>query len=162
MLRLDMIVGRLEVKDLGRVGHADLELRPLTLIVGENNTGKSYLTSLLWGLLTLRWPVLDVPEAWATCDSLLEQVRRAGGERVVDAELGGLFERALNDALARRKAELVRAIFRTEAISAGALRAGGFLDEPATIRITTDATHDSLEIRKASGWQRGVRVPVGS
>jgi hypothetical protein len=44
---------KLVVEDLGRIGRAEVEARPLLLFVGGNNTGKTYLASLLWGLLSL-------------------------------------------------------------------------------------------------------------
>ncbi len=44
---------KLVVEDLGRIAHAEIEARPLLLFVGRNNTGKTYLASLLWGLLAL-------------------------------------------------------------------------------------------------------------
>jgi hypothetical protein len=38
----------LVVEGLGRIDRAEVEVKPLTLFVGENNSGKSYLASLLW------------------------------------------------------------------------------------------------------------------
>jgi len=40
---------KLVVEDLGRIGRAEIEARSLLLFVGGNNTGKTYLASLLWG-----------------------------------------------------------------------------------------------------------------
>ena len=42
----------LHIERLGRIGHADIALAPLICIVGDNNSGKSYLTSVLWGILS--------------------------------------------------------------------------------------------------------------
>lgn len=51
------------VKDLGRLAEAEVELRPMTLFVGENNSGKSYLATLLWALH-------DPPYSmWSECGS---------------------------------------------------------------------------------------------
>ena len=41
---------KLEVRDFGPIGRADLELRPLTVFVGPSNTGKSYLAMLIYAL----------------------------------------------------------------------------------------------------------------
>lgn len=38
------------VEDLGPIKQARVELAPLTLFVGENNSGKSYLATVLWAL----------------------------------------------------------------------------------------------------------------
>ncbi len=70
---------KLIVEDLGRIGHAEIEARPLLLFVGSNNTGKTYLASLLWGLLSLSGG-LTVPrgDAFRRCVTWLEErfVRR--------------------------------------------------------------------------------------
>lgn len=39
------------VAQLGKVRDAELELAPLTILVGKNNTGKSYIATLIWSLL---------------------------------------------------------------------------------------------------------------
>ncbi len=39
------------VEDFGPIKKAEVTLAPLVLLVGKNNLGKSYLASLLWGLL---------------------------------------------------------------------------------------------------------------
>ena len=41
---------KLSVKNYGKIEKAEIECAPLTLIVGDNNCGKSYLMSLLWGI----------------------------------------------------------------------------------------------------------------
>lgn len=38
------------VKNLGRIAAAEISLAPLTILVGKNNTGKSYLATLIWTL----------------------------------------------------------------------------------------------------------------
>ena len=43
----------LHVEELARIKSADIEINSLMCFVGENNSGKSYLMSLLWGILTL-------------------------------------------------------------------------------------------------------------
>jgi len=42
------------VKNFARIKEANVELAPLTLFVGDNNSGKSYLSSLIWGFYQ-RW-----------------------------------------------------------------------------------------------------------
>lgn len=39
---------KLMVEDYGK--SAEIEIAPLTLFVGDNNSGKSYLLALLWGI----------------------------------------------------------------------------------------------------------------
>lgn len=40
----------LVVKDFGKIKEANIKVSPLTFIVGDNNSGKSYLLSLLWAM----------------------------------------------------------------------------------------------------------------
>ena len=39
---------RLVVENLGPIEHADIDLRPLTVLIGKNNTGKTYLAQALY------------------------------------------------------------------------------------------------------------------
>ena len=39
---------RLVAKNLGPIGHADVSLKPLTVLIGRNNTGKTYLAQALY------------------------------------------------------------------------------------------------------------------
>ena len=41
------------IKDFGKIKEADIHVSPLTLFVGDNNSGKSYLLSLIWALRSL-------------------------------------------------------------------------------------------------------------
>lgn len=40
----------IQVKNLGRIAEADIDTAPLLILVGKNDTGKSYLATLLWAL----------------------------------------------------------------------------------------------------------------
>lgn len=41
---------RIEVEDFGPIVAASVDLRPLTVLVGPSNTGKSYLAILVYAL----------------------------------------------------------------------------------------------------------------
>jgi predicted ATPase len=65
---------KLVVEDLGRIAHAEIEARPLLLFVGGNNTGKTYLASMLWGLLSLSGGLpLTQGEAYQRCIAWIEE-----------------------------------------------------------------------------------------
>jgi hypothetical protein len=51
---------RLHVENFGRIKRADIDIAPMLIFVGPNNTGKSYLTTLLWGLLELRTSIFPL------------------------------------------------------------------------------------------------------
>ena len=41
---------KLSVEGFGKIKKAEIELAPMTLFVGDNNSGKSYLLSLAWAM----------------------------------------------------------------------------------------------------------------
>lgn len=41
---------RCTVRNLGPIGEVEIEVRPITLLVGENNSGKTWLATVLWAL----------------------------------------------------------------------------------------------------------------
>jgi len=59
--RVDTLLS-FEVNNLGKVGHAEISAAPLTIFIGQNNTGKSYIASLMWALANINgiskdsWP----------------------------------------------------------------------------------------------------------
>lgn len=44
---------KLSVKEYGKIESAEIEIKPMTVFVGSNSSGKSYLLTLMYGLLTL-------------------------------------------------------------------------------------------------------------
>ena len=38
------------VRDFGPIAHAEVDLKPLTVFIGSNNTGKSYLAVAIYAL----------------------------------------------------------------------------------------------------------------
>lgn len=46
---------RIVINDFGRISSATIQLAPLTVLLGRNNSGKSYLATLLWALRGLAW-----------------------------------------------------------------------------------------------------------
>jgi predicted ATPase len=45
--KFEVVPTRIYVKDFGPVAKADIELKPLTVLMGPNNTGKTYISTLL-------------------------------------------------------------------------------------------------------------------
>ena len=53
----------INVKNFGPIEAAEIDLRPLTVFVGESNTGKTYLAALIYALHKHFWGVAQFP--WA-------------------------------------------------------------------------------------------------
>jgi hypothetical protein len=109
----------LVVEGLGRIERAEVRIHPFMLFVGENNSGKSYLASLLWGLVSLGgelFPREKVPssDAYSRCFQWLQDKFEHHTEstpyRLQESDYA-LFVDLLNDVLAERKDHLVSLIF---------------------------------------------------
>jgi len=123
---VNIVNSKLAVKDFGPFEYAELELKPLTIIIGGNSLGKSMLTYLLWSLMVTTpdfealAQVIDEHKVENYAKSLLESVR----ERRVNSEalrklfimhvealpqaLASGFKRVLEKTFATPVGELVR------------------------------------------------------
>jgi energy-coupling factor transporter ATP-binding protein EcfA2 len=116
---------KLVVEDLGRIGHAEIEARPLLLFVGANNTGKTYLASLLWGLLALtgELPVVE-GEAYRRCVAWIEE-RFARREQEptfeITPEVHADLVQVVNDTLRLYGATLAARTFNKPAFTLGTI-----------------------------------------
>ncbi len=111
---------KLTVEGLGKIEHAEVDVRPLTLFVGPNNTGKSYLASLIWGIVAMH-ASLEVPEGpeLEAVDVLLrDRLARGLADAVVDRAEVETFQRAFQAALRSNRAKVVSWIFRNPRIEA--------------------------------------------
>jgi len=57
-----------ELKNIGAIKHAKIELGQLTVVCGKNNTGKTYITYSIYGFLYQKFELLT--KAWADVDEL--------------------------------------------------------------------------------------------
>lgn len=148
----------LTVEDFGRIERAEVEVRPLMLFVGDNNSGKSYLASLLWGIVAMQMDVqLSASPGYAACLSWVTE-RIGPGKAPLDCTLtpeetrmfAGLFE----DAFARSAPGIVERIFNAPTPRARSLafRAGSV--GPVRVRWGADGYEFDIEggdISRAAG-----------
>jgi len=53
----------LRIQNFGRISEAEIQISPMILFVGDNSSGKSYLMSLLWGMMEENYyDYLDIEE----------------------------------------------------------------------------------------------------
>lgn len=119
---------KLIVENYGKIEKAELEISPLTLFVGDNNSGKSYLLSLIWtlfsgqgeniickgmkGLLEQKFSKL-----YSDLKNLLINQNLENEEFVVVNE--EIIISIINELLLMNKDELVKSIFNYEGMSIG-------------------------------------------
>lgn len=120
----------LHVRELGKIQEADITAAPLTLFVGDNNSGKSYLMAVLYALLNIqfteyRYDMCKETEEYASCMSWIEKQFEAcepDVERIVDfsPEVRKPFEVLLNKVLGENLSKLSQDAFNTD-VSIGSL-----------------------------------------
>ena len=103
----------LHVENLAKIESADVTIAPLMCFVGDNNSGKSYLMSILWGILTLGKDIFpkkpSEAKVYKQCENWLK-------DRInIDIELSGtdmqLYVDWFNELLNFQKKTLVKRIF---------------------------------------------------
>lgn len=114
---------RLKVSGYGKLESAEIETAPLTLFVGDNNSGKSYLMSLLWGIRNLGGELLyagDASEKTESDDRLLcwvkkqiEVAREQGVHTVLASEIGDELQIVLQERIHQNRDKFVKAIFNS-------------------------------------------------
>lgn len=123
---------KLKVSGYGKIESAEVETAPLTLFVGDNNSGKSYLMSLLWGIRNLGVELLYGNESelrTAAEDRLLcwvkEQVKaaREQGEHIVQvSEIRNDLQTVLQERVNRNKDKFIKAIFNSQDVEIKEMR----------------------------------------
>lgn len=111
---------RISVEGFGRIASAEIELAPLTILLGKNNSGKSYLATLLWGLRSNVWyaggdDLVHAPKKFRDFINAKDQ----SGPHVVEASECA---RVLNNWLDRIKLKFVRSLFSCDSVSIDKLR----------------------------------------
>ena len=113
---------KLKVAGYGKIESAEIEMAPLTLFVGDNNSGKSYLMSLLWGILNLEEVFAGTGSALETeaeewllrwVKEQMETAREQGGHTVQASEIGSELQTVLQARIECHKDKLVKAIFNS-------------------------------------------------
>lgn len=114
---------KLKVSGYGKIKSAEIEAAPLTLFVGDNNSGKSYLMSLLWGIQNFGVLGLfgaeykpDTKAAQSVIEWIKTQVASAweNGENTVPvSKIKNELQSVLNEGLKQNKNNLISSIFNS-------------------------------------------------
>ena len=116
---------KLIVENYGKIKFAEIEVAPLTLFVGDNNSGKSYLMSLLWGIQKygveglIGKEFVDTEEANKLLDWIIMQINisfEKKEHRVSLGEISRLLNTFLNIQLEKNKENLLKWIFNSQSI----------------------------------------------
>ena len=119
---------KLKVENFGKIKHAEIELAPMTLFVGDNNSGKSYLLSLVWAIYGLSGRTVFSYGAISNFDSeeyraieavlleAIDQLSCDGNVMVNVQNISKLVEKIINQLMERYKDQFVKKIFNCELV----------------------------------------------
>lgn len=154
---------KLIVENYGKIEKVELEVAPLTLFVGDNNSGKSYLLSLIWALFSgeenniLYRELNEVlekkfPKLYSEFMDMLADDEVDGNCIVTDEqELLGI----MNELFLLNKDDFVRSIFNYEGMSIGKIEIEKESNHQYEIK-SGKMEEDIIEIRvssdEKSGW----------
>ena len=120
---------KLRVEDYGKIKSAEIEMAPLTLFVGDNNSGKSYLLALLWGIENFGIEALIgkryvEEETGQLTEWLITQIECAVTQKQNRVSVKSIIEIMnclLNKQLEKQKNLLAKGIFNSENVKIGKL-----------------------------------------
>lgn len=103
----------LHVENFGKIAEADVSISPLMCFVGDNNSGKSYLMSLLWGVLTLGKDIFpkmpSEAKTYKRCENWLRESLNKNRE-LTEEDLD-MYVSWFNELLSNNKKNLLKRIF---------------------------------------------------
>lgn len=139
---------KFKVNNLGRVINAEVELAPLLILVGKNNTGKSYLASLIWALGELQ--MLDEfrggPRRPSWFTSFVAPFDKPGTRRlVVDEEKADKVLLSIRRALDRKTASFLSAVFAYDGFKDTKIKIIDTDFQPFTVELDVAEEIDSNE-----------------
>jgi predicted ATPase len=109
---------KLYLNNFGPFEEAEVELKPLTVFIGRNSTGKSMLSYLLWALSSAEPLFYKVEAGWEPVVEIAERVVRRVKEGRIESEdleeLVKAYEKVLVDAVKHGLEERFRYVFGVE------------------------------------------------
>ena len=103
----------LHVEQLAKIKEADVAVAPLLCFVGNNNSGKSYLMSVLWGIMMFGKDIFPTKpsdsKAYKQCENWLKEHWHT--KSTIDNDTAQLYCIWFNELLNNRKSDLLRKIF---------------------------------------------------
>lgn len=166
-----MIRWKLHVEQYGKIASAKLDIGPFMAFVGDNNSGKSYLLSLIWGIFVIgrknlyhNADVLTTPE-WKECREWLISAYEKEENLELDIRSHiSLINQVLNQLLELNKDNFIKTLFNFEDISIGKLEMT--LNAEAFSKVSMVTTGEGEKrwmeiVNSKSAWFR-TRSPKGS
>lgn len=151
----------LQFEGLGRIEKGEITIAPMMIFTGQNNTGKSYVMSLLWGVIALVRELFpeEVPEnaAYQRCDAWIASI--IGQETILDELTANSFAAWFTEVLHHNRQRLADLIFGQSRVTIKSLRIAGY-QRKTPLQIKWDRkAHDVVTSRFSTG-ENYVRFPI--
>lgn len=153
---------KLCVENYGKIESAEIECSPLTLIVGDNNCGKSYLMSLLWGIRNYGvMRLLDGEQIWKSESGqrlikwmmgIVDQtIENQSKEVLIEENIFEEFQNLINEGLNQKKDVLLSWIFNSNTVHADKIQITLCSESHINKYVYCEkkSNHITLEYRKA-------------
>lgn len=162
---------KLKVTGYGKIKSTEIEMAPLTLFVGDNNSGKSYLMSLLWGIKNLGIQTLIgrkiMPQTesdqtlfeWIT--DQIDTAMQKGSHTVLIGETVDAVQSVLQERLNQNKEEIVRKIFNSSDIKIEKLQIEFIDSDEFSLNFIFKEERGLLYLFTESGDRFIIRTSVG-
>lgn len=149
---------KLIIEDFGKIKKAEIDISPLTLFVGDNNSGKSYLLSLIWAIYAAeRNSVIfrdatellteEYPQVYHSVYDCISNTKEGIKQRIKISS--GVFVEILNRLLERNKDKFVAGIFNSEQVTIGKLAV--IQEKEFEVTIAVKNTEDAMEVSCKEG-----------
>ncbi len=149
---------KLVIEDFGKIKKAEIEISPLTLFVGDNNSGKSYLLSLIWAIYAaernsvifhdaIELLMEEHPQAYDNVYDCISNTKEGMKQRIKISS--SVFVEILNKLLERNKDKFVAGIFNSEQVTIGKLAV--ILEQEFEVAIAVKNTDDAMEVSCKEG-----------
>lgn len=111
----------LHIEGLGKIKNADIEVSPFNLYIGDNNSGKSYIMTVIYGLLNIRFyykrcKINSTTKEYKNCYDFIKNCCKLKRPNRISftREATEAFNIVLNQILEDNKQEFVRTFFNKD------------------------------------------------
>lgn len=136
----------LHVKDFANISEATINIAPLMCFVGDNNSGKSYLMSLLWGILYVGKEIFpQTPhnsKSYKACEEWLRN--NINNEIKINKNVQDMYLAWFNELLSSNKSALLKKIFNYD-VTIGTVELLDIKRKPMTLQWSNKARYAANE-----------------
>jgi hypothetical protein len=149
---------KINIKDFGKIQQAEIEIAPFMVFLGENNSGKSYFMSLLWGILALGRALFPKnppkSESYLQCEDFIARIL-VNDKYILESY--DIFIDFFNSILKEKRSYLLKHVFSIDSLNIKELYISDYKRKE---NLTIEFTSSENTNQKFSSGKNYVRFPV--